>query len=265
MSRDRLTPEERAAVARYDGEVTRVERRPRPTPKPTHTEADYARAASKAPAARAVPETMSVRQALEWAFGTECAYFDVDEIGASAGAGHRAIGTEAIIEQRFQLGRVAIDRSPGRSEPAEDAELIASVVRATLPFREAVWVADLARAGITPDAMVDAVPRIEPVEWVAGRPDGSGRSWWGKREDARALGAQGWLPQPRRNRKGAIVYDAVQYTPCTWSPTPRQIATAHRRYLDWYGHLFDLRYAIRAAGPRWFEVTDDMPPMTPWR
>lgn len=265
MSRNRLTPEERAAIEQYQGPVTRAHRRQRFDPPAKHCDGDYARAASKTPEPRNVPESMSVRSALEWAFGAECAFFDMDEIGASSGGQRRAMGNEAIIEQRFRLGKVSIDRSPGKSEPAEDAELVASVVRATLHLRDAIWVADLARAGITPDAMVGATPRIQPVAWVSGRPDSAGRAWWGKRDDARKLGSEGWQPQPRRNRNGAIVYDTVQFTPCTWSPTPRQIAAAQRRYLDWWGHLLSLREAISSAQPRWFTITNEMPPMTPWK
>lgn len=263
MGQDRITPEERAAIERAtaEGRVTRVEvrvpmhLRQRKAPKTTDRQP-----ASKAPAPRTVPTEMSVRAALEWAFGVECAYFDRDELLATSGAGRPSIGMEAIIEQRFMLGKVAIDTTPGRSEPAEDADLIASVVRATLRFDDAVWVADLARAGITPDPMIGACPKMQPTEWHCNR-----YGWHGKTEDAKVLGHAGWSPQQRRNRKGAIVYDVVRYTPCTWSPSLRQIAHAQRRYLEWWGLLLDLQVAIRDAGPRWFTITQEMPPMTPWK
>lgn len=261
MSRDRLTPGERKAIeqAVAAGKVRRIERKQTQPARVVRTEMDYARAASKTPPPRNLPAAMSVRQALEWAFGTERAYFDIDEIGASSGGQRPGMSMEAILEQRFMLG-TPVDSSPGRSSPAVAAEIIASVVRATLHLDDAIWVADLARAGITPDPMVGVSPVLQPVEWHANR-----YGWHGKTADARALGVEGWQPQPRRNRKGAIVHDAVLYTPCVWLNPPRQIAAARRRYLDWWGHLLSLQAALRAANLAAFEISSAMPPMTPWR
>ncbi|RAP38875.1 hypothetical protein BYZ73_21665, partial [Rhodovulum viride] len=112
------------------------------------------------PTRRAMP----VRAALEWAFGTECARFDHDEIGAVGGTGWRSYGMEYVAIQQEQLG-ARVDTSPGRSWPHDDAELIATVVRNVLPWYAATQVADLARAGRTPDWMPDARPRCVPVKW----------------------------------------------------------------------------------------------------
>ncbi|MGB2203177.1 MAG: hypothetical protein ACPH5G_17745 [Pseudooceanicola atlanticus] len=214
----------------------------------------------KTPPPYEIPAEMSVRQALEWAFLTERASMDADEIGAVAGFGFRGRGAEAVIEERFHLGKRKIDTSFGRSEPAEDAQLVASVLRNELPWYAATWIADLARAGRAPVEMVFETPRLNPVEWHTNQHGRRGRT-----ADAAELGAFGWKPVRRRNRKGIIVAEKVEYTPCHWSPTWSQIAAARRAYLDWWGHLLTIQYALRAAGPRRFSVTKEMPPLSPWK
>ncbi|MCW2305577.1 hypothetical protein M2324_004004 [Rhodovulum sulfidophilum] len=201
---------------------------------------------------------MPVREALEWAFGTECARLDHDEIEAVGGTGWRPFGMEYVALERAQLG-TRVDTSRGRSRPHDDAELIATVVRNVLPWYAATLVADLARAGRTPDWMPDARPRLRPAEWQHNRPNR-----WGKAADAAALGAEGWQPIPRRNRKGVIVQDAVRFTPCVWTPTQSQIAAARRAYLDWWGYLLEVQAALTAADLARIVVTKDMPPMRPW-
>lgn len=202
---------------------------------------------------------LGVRELLEWAFGTECARLEFDEIGESSGGARRGVGIEHVLAQRAVLGGVEIDTSPGRSAPADDAEIIASVVQAALRWPDACWVADLARAGRVPDYMPFAAPRLHPLRWHCNR-----HGWHGKSEDAREA-TDGWPPQERRNRAGTLVAESVRYTPCYWSPTPAQINAKRRAYLDWYGHLLTLRVALRAAGLKWCEVSDEMPPMEPWR
>ncbi|TDX19701.1 hypothetical protein [Rhodovulum visakhapatnamense] len=202
---------------------------------------------------------MPVRAALEWAFGTECARLDHDEIEAVGGTGWRSYGMEYVALERAQLG-TRVDTSRGRSRPHDDAELIATVVRNTLPWYAATMVADLARAGRTPDWMPDARPRLKPDDWTVNR--------WGrhaKTADAAMLGVEGWQPIPRRNRKGVIVHDAVRFTPCHWDPTPAQIAAARRAYLDWWGYLLAVQAALTGADLTRIEVTRDMPPMRPWK
>ncbi|TYB83958.1 hypothetical protein [Oceaniovalibus sp. ACAM 378] len=203
---------------------------------------------------------MGVQAALEWAFATEMAQMERDEVGASSGGQRAGVSMEYILYQRFMLGGVAIDTSPGRSSPADDAEVVASVLRATLLWHDASWLADLARTRCVPDCMAGEVPRLRPEDWAFGR---GGRV--GRRADSRPLGAEGWPPVERRNRKGAVVYDEVSFTPCTWSPTQSQIAGARRRYIDWWGHLLSVMVALQSAGLERIEVTDAMPPMTPWR
>ncbi|RAP39368.1 hypothetical protein BYZ73_20910 [Rhodovulum viride] len=212
----------------------------------------------RVPPASRTRRAMPVRAALEWAFGTECARLDHDEIEAVGGTGWRSYGMEYVALERAQLG-TRVDVSRGRSSPHDDAELIATVVRNTLPWYAATLVADLARAGRTPDWMPDARPRLRPDEWQHNRP----RLWAKSRDSSEA--PDGWQPIPRRNRKGVIVHDAVRFTPCHWDPTPGRIAAARRAYLDWWGYLLSVQAALKGADLLGVSVTGDMPSMTPWR
>ncbi|OLS53887.1 hypothetical protein [Rhodovulum sulfidophilum] len=205
-----------------------------------------------------IRRAMPVRAALEWAFGTECARLDHDEIGAVGGTGWRPFGMEYVALERAQLG-TRVDTSRGRSRPHDDAELIATVVRNVLPWYAATLVADLARAGRTPDWMPDARPRLRPAEWQQNQHRAYGRAY-----DSAEL-PDGWQPIPRRNRKGVIVQDRARYTPCVWEPSPARIAAARRAYLDWWGYLLEVQAALGAADLARIRITRDMPPMTPWR
>ena len=166
---------------------------------------------------------------------------------------------EYILLQQAELGR-RVDVSRGRSYPADDAELIAAAVQGALPRSEALWLAELVRSGTTPDPMVGAMPRIVPEGWHQNQ-----NGWRPATADAAELGSGGWRPQPRRNRKGAIVHDAVRYTPCRWERTPSEIGVARRRYLDWIGHLMTVLAVLRHEPLTWIEITGDLPDMTPWR
>lgn len=261
MAGDRLTPHEQAAVqaALREGRVTRIERRQKrvePLP-PLDLSTPIER---PKPEPYTLPAEMSVRQALEWAFGSEKARLDVDAIGATSGGQRPGRGAEAVLIERAHLGGVRIDTSPGTSDPAEEAEVIASIVRESLAWRDAVWVAELARTAQRPDYMSDARPRLVPLDWVWGRGVCRGRTG-----DAAKLGGQGWPHQPRLKRNRVLVYDPVLFTPCTWAPTAQQIARARRSYLEWWGHLLTIRQALRATRLRRFEVNTAMPPMEPWR
>ena len=258
MSRDRLTPEERAAIEAFEGEAVRIEQRG-PARSRQAPESDRKPASKTPPERKPLPAEMGVWPALCWAFGTECAQMDADELGATSGGLRRAMSPEAVLEQRFMLGNVRIDTSPGRSEPPEDAQVTASVVRAQLRWDDAVLMADRARAGQAPDAMVGVVQRLRPEHWTHGRGGPVGKA-----ADAAELGEEGWRPIPRRNRKGFLVRDVVRYTPCKLLPSSPIIAGARRAYLDWWGNLLTLQVAIRSAGLRRFVVSGEMPPITPW-
>jgi hypothetical protein len=174
---------------------------------------------------------------LQWAFRNECARVEFDEVGAVAG-GARGFGIEYVLLQQQVLG--CRPDGGGTSEPHHDAEIVASAV-SCLPEHVggramALQIGDLAKAGRMPDWMPDAQPRVYPVATQTNR--------WGcsaKTADADMLGRDGWPRQPRRNRKGVIVYDPVKYCPVVIRPTPDQIGRARRAYLAWYGALLELR------------------------
>lgn len=259
---DRLTDDEKRAIEQANGKVVKV---------PTHTETktpprvdwDAIPRCSKprgpAKGHYALPREMSVRAALEWAFATEKASFEYDEIAASSGGVRSGISMEAILQERAKLGGVQIDTSPGRSLPAEEADIIASVLRSVLPWHQAIWIAELARLRREPNWMRDATPRLVPVDWVWGRGGKRGRT-----ADSHLLGADGWQPVKRRSRKGGIISEPVLFTPCTMTPTFSQIAAARREYLEWYGCLLELQVHLRAAGLRRFTINNQMPPLRPW-
>lgn len=200
---------------------------------------------------------------IEWAFQCECAeldFGDIDRLGAEARCG---IGIEYLMMQRGPAG-VRIDGG-GRSWPHDDADLVADAV-AHLPLTHggramAVQIAELARAGARPDAMVGARVTARPEDWHANQ-----NGMRPATADAAELGPYGWRAQPRRNRKGVIVHDRVPYTPIVFSPTPDQIGRARRNYLQWWGALLEVRQGLVISGLlATHELTDAMPPMTPWR
>lgn len=202
--------------------------------------------------------SMSVQRALEWAFRDECARLEFDEIAESSGGVRVGVDTIWLLMQRGQLG-CKIDGG-GHSDPASDADVIASIV-AHLPIEHggremAVLIAELARGGMVPDCMRDEVPRYHP-EAVSQNQYG----WTAKTEDSAHLGSRGWQPVERKGRKGRVMKEPVLYCPVYVSPTASQIARARRRYLQWWGALLWLRSELS----RYMDITTAMPPLSPWR
>ncbi|MBL9048480.1 MAG: hypothetical protein JNK19_00020 [Tabrizicola sp.] len=110
-------------------------------------------------------QTLSIRAALEWAFGTECASLDfAEDKGDNARPGVSPLWT---VMQRGALG-CKVDGG-GWNPPAHDADIIASAV-AHLPDtaggrRMALRIAELARSGMAPDWGEGLRPRCIPVGW----------------------------------------------------------------------------------------------------
>lgn len=193
---------------------------------------------------------MSIRAALEWAFGSEHAQVDFDDLRQD---GERpGVSTIWVMMQRGQLG-CKIDGG-GRSRSADDAETIAIAV-ANLPAAlggrgMAAEVAQLARAGLTPDCMPAARPRCVPRGWRAT-----------KHGDYAKTELVGTEITTYRGRK---IEHAVLACPVTYVPTSAQIGAARRHYLDWYGALLHLRSDLVGRLDR-ITLTHAMPPLTPWR
>lgn len=197
---------------------------------------------------------MSVARALEWAFREECARLEFDEMGETAGSLRVGVDGIWLMMQRGALG-CEIDGG-GRSHPAWDAEVIASTL-AALPSVHggrsmAVRMASLARAGMAPDWMQGARPRLVPEGWRNSRHGLFART--------AVYGSVEYLHRGRKVRRDVLG------CPVRYVPTAAQIAAARRDYLDWWGALWWVRCELRTLGIlRKVRITDAMPPMEPWR
>ena len=198
---------------------------------------------------------LGVQAALEWAFRVEKAQLelplpqDVTEEGFG-------FGLEYVLIQRAILG-CKIDGGQHKigGYTHEDAEVIAACV-AGIPDsmggkRMAIRMAELARAGLTPDWMPGAVPRCMPVEVK--------RNQHGERASTIVVGTARVLT------RGKWRTVEVLACPVTFSPHPRQIAAARRAYDDWWQALGWIRDGLIAGGMlREVEVTAVMPKARPW-
>lgn len=209
---------------------------------------------------------MSAQQALEWAFRNECASLDIPERQEPEDRGF-GFGMEYVLIQRAKLGGVKIDKSRGASSPHEDAEAIAAMVvnlrddLGGIPM--ALRLAETARAGITPDWMPGAQPRLEPLHWH-NRGGGPRR---GKSELLRAYYEHFKQPHPKNPRKSVQRRRRIEifWTPCHWTPTQNQIDAARRSYDDWWRALDDVRMSLSASRIlRTIEISSRMPPWRPW-
>ncbi|WP_411957165.1 hypothetical protein [Paracoccus homiensis] len=203
-----------------------------------------------------VKRALGVQAALEWAFRVERAQLDLpvpeDRTGESFG-----YGLEYVLLQRAALG-CRIDGGQHRigSYTHEDAEVIATCV-AGIPDslggkRMAIRVAELARAGLTPDWMPGAVPRCVPSVEVK-------RNQHGERAATAVVGTARVLSRGKWRSIDILA------CPVTFSPHPRQIEAARRAYEDWWKALGWVRDGLIAGGMlREVEVTEAMPRVRPW-
>ena len=265
----RITAEERrmidAAIAA--GRVTRCA--PRSADRPASAAAFDAEAAPQVAAAevsvlqvdaappcpgRAAPKPIGIEALLHWAFGREHARLDFDDIGLAA-LGYGYVSSMVAISEHEQLGcRV---QGGGRSRPHDDAEAVAAAVAALPPTLGgrgmAMTIAEHARAGTRPDALVGVVQRIEPVTWTS-------RGAGGQRK-----GAVERLPRESYVERGRVRWFVPTVVPITWRPSSQEIAAKRRAWLAWWGALRDLRAGLAANGDlRGWVLTDEMPPRAPW-
>ena len=202
-----------------------------------------------------VKRALGVQAALEWAFQVEKAQLelplpqDVTEEGFG-------FGLEYVLIQRAILGcRIDGGQHKIGTYTHEDAEVIAACA-AGLPDalggkRMAIRVAELARAGLTPDWMPGAVPRCVPVEVK--------RNQHGERATTMVVGTERVLS------RGKWRTVEVLACPVTWRPHPQQIETARRGYDDWRLALGWIRDGLIVGGMlREVEVTKVMPRARPW-
>lgn len=191
---------------------------------------------------------LSVRQALEWAFGAERASVDFDELND----GPPATDTIWRLMQRGLLG-CRIDGG-GRSLPHDDAEVIASLLARldiTLGGRAmAVDMARWARAGMAPDWMPGAVPRCVPRDVMENQ-----YGVYAKTEVVERIEVV------KRGRKRMV---DVLACPVTFQPTAARITAARMAYGQWWLALQQMQGMLRKADLRTIEITQDLPPRAPW-
>ena len=198
---------------------------------------------------------LGVQAALEWAFRVERAQLELpppkDVIEEGFG-----FGLEYVLMQRAALGcKVDGGQHKIGSYTHEDAEVIAATV-AGMPdslggIRMAIRVAELARAGLTPDWMPGAVPRCVPVDIKRNR--------HGDRAVSVIVATERILV------KGKWRTIDIRACPVTWRPHPEQIASARCGYEDWWAALDWVRDGLN-SGQMLSEiaVTNAMPKTNPW-
>ena len=203
-----------------------------------------------------VKRAPGVQAALEWAFRVEQAQMElpvrrgIDEEGFG-------FGMEYVLIQRARLGcKVDGGQHKMGSYTHADAEVVAAAV-AGMPdslggIRMAISVAEMARAGMTPDWMPGVVPRCVPME--------TKQNQHGERANTIVVGTE------RVRTRGKWRTVEVLACPVTWRPHPEQIASARRGYDDWWQALDWVRDGLGVGGMlRKVEVTTAMPKLRPWR
>jgi len=202
-----------------------------------------------------VKRSLGVQAALEWAFRVEQAQLELPprKDGAEEGFG---FGLEYVLLQRAMLGcKVDGGQHKMGSYTHPDAEVIAATV-AGMPdslggIRMAIQVAELARAGMTPDWLPGVIPRCVPLEIK--------NNQHGERATTIVVGTE------RVKTRGKWRTVDVLACPVTWRPHPEQIASARRGYDDWWQALDWVRDGLLAGGMlREMEVTGGMPKKSPW-
>jgi len=198
---------------------------------------------------------LGVQAILEWAFGVEKAQLELPEQEHNSRDGFD-FGLEYILMQRAALGcRIDGGQHKMGSYTHPDAEVVAATV-AGMPDslggkRMAIRVAELARAGLTPDWMPGVVPRCLPVE--------TKRNQHGEHATTIMVGTE------RVKTRGKWRTVELLACPVTWRPHPEQVASARRGYENWWLALDWLRDGLVAGGMLGeMVVTAVMPKVRPW-
>lgn len=199
---------------------------------------------------------LGVQAALEWAFRVEQAQLELPPPKDVTDEGF-GFGLEYVILQRAMLGcKVDGGQHKMGSYTHPDAEVVAATV-AGIPhslggIRMAIQVAELARAGLTPDWMPGVVPCCVPLE--------TKKNQHGERATTIVVGTE------RVKTRGKWRTVELLVCPVTWRPHPEQIASARRGYEDWWKALDWVRDGLLTGGMlREVEVARSMPKVKPWR
>jgi hypothetical protein len=200
--------------------------------------------------------TMSVQQALEWAFRVEHAQLELPMPPDPERVHGFGFGLEYVLLQRATLGcKVDGGQHKIGGYTHEDAEVIAATV-AGLPDnlggkRMAIRVAELARAGLTPDWMPGAVPRCVPADIKRNR--------HGDRAVSVVVGTERVLI------KGKWRSVEVRACPVTFRPDSRQIEGARRAYQEWWQALEWILDGLVGCGMLIeLVLSRALPKATPW-
>ena len=203
-----------------------------------------------------VKRAMSVQQALEWAFRIEKAQLELPERPDPESSQGFGFGLEYVLLQRAALGcKVDGGQYKIGGFTHEDAEVIAATV-AGLPDdlggkRMAIRIAELARAGLTPDWMPGAIPRCVPVDMKRNR--------HGDRATSEVVGTERVLI------KGKWRSVEVRACPVMFRPDARQIEGARRAYDEWRRALGWVRDGLMEGGMlREISLASSMPKAKPW-
>ena len=206
-----------------------------------------------------VKRALGVQAALEWAFRVEKAQLELPERpdperGSGTGTG---FGLEHVLLQRAALGcKVDGGQYKMAGYTHADAEVIAATV-AGMPDslggkRMAIRVAELARAGLTPDWMPGAVPRCVPVD--------TRRNQHGERAITMVVSTERVLSRGRWRTVDVLA------CPVSFSPHPQKIEAARRDYDDWMQALGWVRDGLIDGGMlREIELNGAMPKVKPWQ
>ena len=198
-------------------------------------------------------EIVSVRLLLEWAFAREKASLDFDEVGGGAAYvdSTRRIMEAMAISTGAPGTCLRVDASGGRSLPHHDAEMVATVLRHSVPWSTAVQVAEMARMARVPQW--DLGPqRMVPVGWRGAN-------------QGRRLAKTEQIGEVRYATRRGEVRKAVTVCPVSVEPSASRVAAARRGYLDWWGALLAVMAGLRGVDLDLFVVSAAMPSMEPWK
>lgn len=207
-----------------------------------------------------VKRALGVQAVLEWAFRVEKAQLELPLPRDVAEEGF-GFGMEYVLIQRARLGcKVDGGGHKSQSYTHEDAEIVAATL-AGMPDslggkRMAIYVAELARAGMTPDWMPGAMPRCVPMLVKQNQHGGHVGTVVVGTERIRVRGP---------TARGTWQTIDILACPVTFSPHPQQIEAAHNAYTEWWKALDWIRDGlIDCSMLRELEVTARMPKSQPW-
>ncbi|WP_406736672.1 hypothetical protein [Thioclava sp. GXIMD4215] len=206
------------------------------------------------------PRVMSVRSALEWAFGPENARMDFDHSGAHE-FDRVGVSPEWRMMQQAKLG-CRVDGGGACPAPHvhPDAAMIAAAVEALelnpMFGRDmAVLVATHARAGTAPDWRGSARRHVVPVGWDFDE-DGN--------QTASVQKGEVWAYRHPTCRNRLKVRS--KFCPVSYIGGGADTAARRRAYLDWYGALLEVSMQLRLPGYLdTIQVTSTLPVLSPWK